>query len=202
MCVCTPAVEQRHARRSCDGDVGRSGRGGGRALRRPTAVLAASPVRLLDDRRGDHRRRSPIGDQRAVVQHDDAVAQLAHDVHLVLDQQDRLVRAFSLRMRSRITGTRRRSCRRVGSSNMKTCGSERHQQRDLELALVARAAGCAGDAPALVGSATLPQDRRGASVDRRPGSPYAQQVEAPIRDAAACTPGARSRARSGSGTAA
>src|SRR5512147_3118783 len=53
--------------------------------------LCDAEIGLLHDRRGDHRVGLAVGDQFALVQHDDAVGERAHDVHLVLDQQDRLV---------------------------------------------------------------------------------------------------------------
>src|SRR5581483_3833986 len=48
-------------------------------------------VGLLHHCRADHRSRLAVGHQPAVVQHDDAVGEAAHDVHLVLDEQDGLV---------------------------------------------------------------------------------------------------------------
>src|SRR5690242_17881370 len=48
-------------------------------------------IRLLDHGRGDHLRGLAVGDQRALVQHDDAIGERAHHVHLVLDEQDGLL---------------------------------------------------------------------------------------------------------------
>ncbi len=82
-------------------------------------------VGLLHHRRGDHRGRLAVGDQLAVVQHDDAVGQLAaprpscaRPAGSVLSRRD-----FSSRIRSRITGTSSTLMPAVGSSNMKTFGS-------------------------------------------------------------------------------
>ncbi len=53
---------------------------------------AIAEIGLLHDRRGDHRRRLAVGGEPAVGQHDDAVGERAHHVHLVLDEQDGLGR--------------------------------------------------------------------------------------------------------------
>src|SRR6266550_4947437 len=45
-------------------------------------------VGFLHDRRGDHRGGLAVGDELSLVQHDDAVGERAHHVHLVLHQQD------------------------------------------------------------------------------------------------------------------
>ena len=51
---------------------------------------ADAEIGLLHDRRGDHRRGLAVGRQLAVDQHNDAVGERAHHVHLVLDQKDGL----------------------------------------------------------------------------------------------------------------
>src|SRR5439155_2169045 len=48
-------------------------------------------IGLLHDRRGGHFGRRTLRDELALMQHDDAVGERAHHVHLVLDQQDGLV---------------------------------------------------------------------------------------------------------------
>src|SRR5688500_14428575 len=50
-----------------------------------------SKIGFLHDRRGDDLRRRAGGDQLALVQHDDAVGERAHHVHLVLDEEDGLL---------------------------------------------------------------------------------------------------------------
>ena len=86
---------------------------------------ADAEIGFLHDRRRHHLGRRAVGHQRALVQHDHAVGEAAHHLHLVLDQQDRLVAAARLiaSIRSRITGTSSTLMPAVGSSNMKTSGS-------------------------------------------------------------------------------
>jgi hypothetical protein len=54
-------------------------------------MACASKVGFLHDVGGHDGRRFAIRDQGAVVQHDDAVGQRAHHIHLVFDQQHGLV---------------------------------------------------------------------------------------------------------------
>src|SRR3954462_6271636 len=42
-------------------------------------------IGLLDDRRGNPLGRIAVGDELPLMQHDDAIRERAHDVHLVLD---------------------------------------------------------------------------------------------------------------------
>src|SRR5262249_21852137 len=95
--------------------------------RLPSGAPSASgdaQICLLHHGRADHCGGFAVGDQAAIVQHDDAVGQALHHLHLVLDQQDRFVtRRFQLLMRSRMTGTSSTDMPAVGSSNMNTCGS-------------------------------------------------------------------------------
>src|SRR5438876_2421945 len=44
-------------------------------------------IGLLHDGHGDHFGRRALGDELALVQHDDAVRKRAHDIHLVFDQE-------------------------------------------------------------------------------------------------------------------
>src|SRR5260370_17174900 len=50
-------------------------------------------IGFLHDRRGDHAGGLAVGHQLAVVQHDDAIGERGHHVHLVLDQQNGRVAA-------------------------------------------------------------------------------------------------------------
>src|SRR5687767_3322598 len=50
-------------------------------------------IGFLNDRRGDDLGRLAVGDELALVQHDDAVGERPDHVHLVLDQQDGLLAA-------------------------------------------------------------------------------------------------------------
>ena len=109
-------------------------------------------IGFLHDRRSDHLGRLAVGHQRAVVQHDDAVGQRAHHVHLVLDQQDRAVaRRLISWMRSRITGTSSTLMPAVGSSNMKTVGPSASRMPTSSLrwspcgSALASASACAGE---------------------------------------------------------
>src|ERR1700722_12285507 len=47
-----------------------------------------SQIGLLHHRQRDHARRIAVGDEFAVVQHDNAVGERAHHIHLMLDQKD------------------------------------------------------------------------------------------------------------------
>ena len=108
----------------------------------PRAHAAAfrrdAEIGLLHDRRGDHLGGIAVGDQPSVVQHDDAVGERAHDVHLVLDQQDGLRRVLLERaIRSRMHGNlvdAHAGGRLVEHEDFRL---QRHHHRDLELALVA-----------------------------------------------------------------
>src|SRR5204863_7927997 len=66
MCVCTALSSRRSG--TCDPEVS-----------------------LLHDRHGDDFGGRALGDELALVQHDDAVGERAHYVHLVLDEQHGLV---------------------------------------------------------------------------------------------------------------
>src|SRR5262245_51075020 len=99
MCVCTPDSSSTVWSRWLmppPWPCGPSPRGGasafGTAAQRSCRLLRGhAEIGLLHDRRRDHRGRLAIGHELPVVQHDDAVRQLAHHVHLVLDQQDQAV---------------------------------------------------------------------------------------------------------------
>ena len=95
-------------------------------------------IGLLHDRRGDHLGRLAVGDELAVVQHDDAVGERAHHVHLVLDQQDGLARVL-LELRDQVEHDRHLVDAHAGGRLVEheDLRLERHHQRDLELALVA-----------------------------------------------------------------
>src|ERR1700693_5232532 len=53
-----------------------------------TSGIGDTEIGFLHQRRGDHAGGLAVGHQLAVVQHDDAVGERAHHVHLVLDQQN------------------------------------------------------------------------------------------------------------------
>ena len=99
---------------------------------------ADAEVSLLDDRRGDHRRGLAVGGEPALVQHDDAVGERADDVHLVLDQQDRLGRV-ALQPRDQVEHDRNLVDAHAGGRLVEheDAGLERHHHRHFELALVA-----------------------------------------------------------------
>src|SRR3954464_5075907 len=95
-------------------------------------------VSLLDDRHGDHLGRRALGHELSLVQHDDAIGQRAHDIHLVLDEEHGLV-ALRLYLADEIEDHRylvdAHACRRLIEHEYFRL--EREQHRDLELALVA-----------------------------------------------------------------
>src|SRR5690349_19481373 len=72
MCVFTPARES------------------SASLAGASSTGSHSEISLLHHRRGDHVGRLAVGDQRALMQHDDAIGERAHHVHLVLDEENRL----------------------------------------------------------------------------------------------------------------
>ena len=103
------------------------------------AFLAeAAEIGLLHHRRGDHLGGLAVGDQLAVVQHDDAVGERAHHVHLVLDQQDDL-RGVLLELRDQVEHDRHLVDAHAGGRLVEheDLRLERDHQRDFELALVA-----------------------------------------------------------------
>src|SRR6185295_7067170 len=95
-------------------------------------------IGFLHDRRGDDRRRVAVGDELSLVEDDDAVGERAHDVHLVLDQQDGLV-AARLDVADEIEDHRHFVDAHAGGRLVEHehFGLEREQDRHLELALVA-----------------------------------------------------------------
>src|SRR5271166_3820799 len=97
-----------------------------------------SEVSLLNDWRSNHHRWVAVGDELAVGQNNDAVGERAHDVHLVLDQQDGL-RLVALQPCDEVEHHRNlvdahARGRLVEHVDLRL---ERHHHRDLELALVA-----------------------------------------------------------------
>jgi hypothetical protein len=85
-----------------------------------------------------HLGRLAVGDQPALVQHDDAVGERADHVHLVLDQQDGLVAAFLDGSDDGQHGRHLVDAHAGGRLvEHEDVGLERQQDRDLELALVA-----------------------------------------------------------------
>jgi hypothetical protein len=95
-------------------------------------------VSLLDDRRSNHGGGIAIGGEPALVQHDDAVGKRAHDVHLVLDQEDRLGHV-ALQPRDQVEHDRNLVDAHAGGrlAEHEDAGLERHHHRHFELALVA-----------------------------------------------------------------
>src|SRR5258706_7196853 len=84
MCVCTPWSERSLSVIPAPSLFEGEGRdGGGRDIRQHAYLGRQPEIGVLHDRRRDHRGRFAIGDELPVVQHDDAVGELAHDVHLV-----------------------------------------------------------------------------------------------------------------------
>ena len=110
------------------------------------------------------------------MEHDDAVGERAHDVHLVLDEQDRLGRVlFEPRDEVEHDGNLVDAHARGRLVEHQDVGLERHHHRDLELALVAmRKRGgalrrAAGEADA--------RERRSAPVDEiAPRHPRLRQL--------------------------
>jgi hypothetical protein len=136
MWVCTPSrVRRASLMRPPDA---------GLAWRRP--LRGDTEIRLLHHRRGDHLGRLAVGHQRAVVQHDDAVGQFAHHVHLVLHQQDGLGLVF-LQRADQVQDDGRLVVAHAGGRFVEHVDQrvQRHEQGHLELALVAvRQAGDTG----------------------------------------------------------
>ena len=81
---------------------------------------------------------SPSATRRAVVQHDDAVGERAHDIHLVLDEQDGLGLVL-LQPRDQIEHDGDFVDAHAGGRFVEheDIGLQRHHQRDFELALIA-----------------------------------------------------------------
>src|SRR5512139_1707821 len=89
MWVCTPCSTRSLSVISAPSPFEGEGRvGGGRHDSRRACLGRQAEVSLLHHRRGDHLGRLAIGHQLPVVQHDDAVGELAHHVHLVFHEQD------------------------------------------------------------------------------------------------------------------
>jgi hypothetical protein len=102
-------------------------------------ILGRQPqVRLLHHGRGNDFGRFAVGHQRAVGQHDDAVGQFAHHVHLVLHQQNGLA-AILLEFADQVQDHRRlvMAHARRGLVEHIDLRLQRHEQRHLQLALVA-----------------------------------------------------------------
>src|SRR5688572_12222880 len=95
-------------------------------------------VRFLHDRQGDHRGGLAVGNELALVKHDDAVGERTHHVHLVLDQKDSLV-TLSLDVLDQLQDYRHLVDAHAGRRLVEHehARLERQQDRDLELALVA-----------------------------------------------------------------
>jgi len=98
----------------------------------------AAEIRLAHDGGVDDLRRRAVGHELALVQHDDAVGELFHHVHLVLDQQDGLV-ATPADGGDDVEDGRDLVDAHAGGRLVEheDVGLERQQDRDLELALVA-----------------------------------------------------------------
>ena len=184
MCVCTPASES-----------------SGGALMPAPASRREAEIGLLDDRRGDHGGRLAVGDELAVVQDDDPVGELADDVHLVLDEQDRLGRV-ALQAMDQVEDHRHVGGAHAGGRLVEheDARLERHQHRHLELPLVAVRQAARGGVGAVV-EAHLGDERSRPRQRLLAVEPDREQVEA-FACGATAPRGARSRPRSGSGTAA
>src|SRR5262245_17114320 len=141
------------------------------------SAMAAAPGRnaevgFLHDGRADHLPRRTVRDQAPIVEHDDAVGETAHHLHLVLDQENGLV-ALSLQRLDQVEDHRyvadRHARRRL--IEHEHVRLERHHDRHLELAFVAMRQGHGVDI-ALV----LEVGRREVAI--RPVDPVATRVPA------------------------
>src|SRR6267142_2052543 len=110
-----------------------------------------SEIGFLHDRRRNDFGGRALGDELALVQHDDAVGERAHHVHLVLDEQHGLV-ALRLDVADQVEDHRHLVDAHAGGRLVEHehLGLEREQDRHLELALVAVRKG-GGDHVALRG---------------------------------------------------
>src|SRR4051812_29244682 len=95
-------------------------------------------IGFLHDWHGDHFGGHALGDELALMQHHDAVRERAHHIHLVLDEQHRLV-ALRLDVTDEVEDHRHLVDAHAGRRLVehKHLGLEREQDGDLELALVA-----------------------------------------------------------------
>src|SRR3954466_13945403 len=112
MCVCTAVSSSRSA--TSDAEVG-----------------------FLHDWHRNHFGGRALGDELPLVQHDDAIGERSHDVHLVLDQENGLV-ALCLDVADEIEDDRHFVDAHAGGGLVEHeyFRLEREQDRDLELALV------------------------------------------------------------------
>src|SRR5258706_7298530 len=95
-------------------------------------------IGFLHDRHGNHFRWCAFGDELPLVQHHDAIGERAHDIHLVLDEQHRLV-ALRLDVADEVEDHRYLVDAHAGGRLIEHehLRLERERDRDLELALVA-----------------------------------------------------------------
>ena len=142
---------------------------------------------------------SPSAIKRAVVQHDDAVRQLAHHVHLVLDQQDGLA-GLRLQSADQVEDHRHFIDAHAGGRFVEHVDLrvERHQQADLQLALVAVRQRCRRRHRAWQSAPPSPAPVRRARSGRGDGSRRA--TDRARAGAATAAPAARFPAPSGAGT--
>src|SRR3954463_2194795 len=61
------------------------------ALSSSRSATSHAEIGFLHDRHRNHFGRSALGDKLPLVQHDDAIGERSHDIHLVLDQENSLV---------------------------------------------------------------------------------------------------------------
>src|ERR1700674_2506920 len=100
--------------------------------------IGDTKIGFLHHRRGDHAGGLAVGHQLAVVQHDDAVGERAHHVHLVFDQQNGPV-AARLDLVDKIEDHRHLVNAHAGGwlVEHEDGRAQRQKNRNLELALIA-----------------------------------------------------------------
>ena len=106
--------------------------------RRNSPASVHAEIGLLHHPARDHFCRRAIGDQHAVLQHDDAVGQPRHHVHAVLDQQHGLV-GLALDLLDQVEDRRDFVEAHAGGRLVEHQDArlERQQDRHFELALIA-----------------------------------------------------------------
>ncbi len=106
------------------------------SYRRQTARFVAAEIRRLDVAVSPYVCWRSVGDDRTLVEDDDAVGDVHHDVHVVFDQQDGVVRRYVLDEVDDIADALRGDAR-IRFVQQKYVGVAREGNADLEFALCA-----------------------------------------------------------------
>ena len=140
-------------------------------------------IGFLHDGRRDDGGRLAVGDERAVVQDDDAVGERAHHVHLVLDEEDGPV-AAGLQVVDQLEHRRHLVDAHAGGRLVEheDLRLERDEQRHFELALVPVRERLRGHV-SLVGQADPLEDGLGLLDEVAPAVPDGEQGPACLRPA-------------------